>query len=349
MRSPIRSNDRNDPQPLVAVPDPPNHQPCDSFDPWHMCGSNLYLWQCAPGVLGANDFVESQDGPDCSGFCTAGYYCPQGSSMATICPIGSFCVTGSPAPTPCVASPWTRDCPDDHSTEKPNKCISSFLHARSCPPGTYGAGLGLVSSQQCIACPAGSWCFSGLRISCQPNFYNPTAGATGLAACLQCPEHSVTAAEAAQTVNECVCRAGFVSIIRNSTRVCECGAGFGLVIEAGTSRCELCGLGSYKVSAGNEQCRSCSAASTTTVSLGTIRHEDCVCSPSFYSAPDTNGTLRCFACALAEEDDGGTNCTSAGVVLSSLPVSAGSYRQHSASRYVRSCAHRRPGPAHPSR
>lgn len=59
----------------------------------------------------------------CPGTCTAGYYCPAGSTTGTavVCPAGSYCSAGSGSPTPC-------------------------------PAGYYGASQGLTSSTCSGAC-----------------------------------------------------------------------------------------------------------------------------------------------------------------------------------------------------
>ena len=63
---------------------------------------------------------------DCS-ICTAGGYCPEGSSNPLVCTKGNYCVTGLSTPLPCL-------------------------------PGTYGNATGLTSVDECTPCDGGSYC-----------------------------------------------------------------------------------------------------------------------------------------------------------------------------------------------
>lgn len=80
--------------------------------------------------------------------CTAGYYCLGETSKPIICPQGSYCPS--------------------------NDTIGSNFPVR-CPPGTFGAGLGLESLSHCSDCLPGHYCAqAGLSFPdglCDPGYY----------------------------------------------------------------------------------------------------------------------------------------------------------------------------------
>jgi hypothetical protein len=96
---------------------------------------------------------------DCS-TCPAGYYCGEATVTATICPQGSYCTAGSSVPL-------------------------------NCPAGTFGATVGLTSSASCQGCLPGMYCSQqGLQSPdglCDIGYFciqnaitpNPTDGTTG--------------------------------------------------------------------------------------------------------------------------------------------------------------------------
>ena len=81
---------------------------------------------CSAGLYGSVSTLQS---PACSGVCSAGYFCPIGSTSATatLCPEGSYCLSGTSGPVPCSG-------------------------------GVFGASAGLGTSQCSGPCPAGFFC-----------------------------------------------------------------------------------------------------------------------------------------------------------------------------------------------
>jgi hypothetical protein len=80
--------------------------------------------------------------------CSAGYFCPQGSSTATQnpCPIGSFCPPSSGSHTPCTLGSF---CSTTGLSAVTGQCSAGFY----CPAGS--------SSPTQLACAAGYYCVSG--------------------------------------------------------------------------------------------------------------------------------------------------------------------------------------------
>ncbi|KAE9043578.1 hypothetical protein PR001_g5732 [Phytophthora rubi] len=96
----------------------------------------------------------------CSGPCSAGFYCPRGSTSATQLPCGSvdvFCPLGSALPTPVSPGYYTvgglRRCEPGHY------CVDGERY--ECPAGTFGDRAGLTTSECSGPCSAGYYCLEG--------------------------------------------------------------------------------------------------------------------------------------------------------------------------------------------
>ena len=104
----------------------------------------------------------------------------------------------------------------------------------------------------CQPCPHGFWCTAGLTVACEIGFYNPITNANSQTACLKCPEFSTSTAQAATSVDDCVCLPGFIKTLQNDgTQRCECDAGNEIVNGV---RCNPCSFGMFKPAAGNSKC-----------------------------------------------------------------------------------------------
>ena len=297
-----------------------------------------FPFPCAPGLLGASHVIEDQDGPDCSGICPPGFFCPLGSTEPQVCGRGMFCSQGSPAPTPC------RD-------------------------GSFGENKSLGSQDECFDCPAGSFCSGGQRIQCAVGTYNALPSMATSLDCTLCPLHSTTRKGGAQNISECVCNPGFARILSpNGDVTCECLAGFGIDTTQQVLRCDECRLGTFKPTVGNTGCTTCALDHSTTATLASTTEDACACGriqrraqyPSsklrplnrFHSGPLVfagvcdvgfyftieNGTRRCKACGKASlSGNRATTCNVSGVTLERIPVAHGFYRQRSASEFIRPC------------
>jgi len=118
-----------------------------------------YPFQCAPGLIGDNDDVDSraQSTPGCNGPCPKGFYCPAATAVAIICPAGSFCPIGSATPTPCNG-------------------------------GSYSNEEGLASGKQCKDCPLGAYCPEGATepVDCRAGTAGKTTNLQGPEYCFNC-------------------------------------------------------------------------------------------------------------------------------------------------------------------
>lgn len=124
-----------------------------------------------------------------SGQCQLGFFCPTSSNVTVSnpslypCPVGSYCPTGSAAPLPCDDGQYQArtsqgrcdTCPrgfqclrGTNSTIDPTPCPLGFVclagsgpMVSPCLPGTYSNATGLAAFDECLNCPAGSWCVNG--------------------------------------------------------------------------------------------------------------------------------------------------------------------------------------------
>ena len=143
------------------------------------------------------------------------------------------------------------------------------------------------------------------------------------------------------------------------TRALVCPAGSeGLVDSDGTTSCEECPLGKFRSTGGSMRCSDCKSERWTTASTGSKGPEACVCKVGYYKAPTLDESMLhrfppvfppaltivdgeisydCYECAETWRDRYGTDCTSIGIDLETIPVSPGYWRESNISRVVRHC------------
>lgn len=168
-------------------------------EPGFYCTEGVRL-RCPAGTYGGSSGLTNEE---CSGPCSAGYYCPIASISDKQIPCGGadvYCPEGSPNKTDVTEGYFTtggqvdsriseRICPLGHY------CVAGVK--RPCPPGVYGGGEGLSSaacSGNCTAgfyceegstmadqepCPPGTWGDEGQKTDvcsglCHPGYYCPT-------------------------------------------------------------------------------------------------------------------------------------------------------------------------------
>ena len=135
-----------------------------------MCEEGFYCVDgvrrpCPAGLFGnSRRLFDAQ----CSGNCSAGYYCPEASTRPDQIPCGSssvYCPPGSVQPTPVQEGyytvggmgPITRS--DEAICEPGTWCEGGVV--TSCPAGSYGATHGLSSPSCSGKCEAGYYCPTG--------------------------------------------------------------------------------------------------------------------------------------------------------------------------------------------
>eukprot|EP01029_Cantina_marsupialis_P013339 TRINITY_DN2955_c0_g4_i3.p1 TRINITY_DN2955_c0_g4~~TRINITY_DN2955_c0_g4_i3.p1 ORF type:complete len:2510 (+),score=474.52 TRINITY_DN2955_c0_g4_i3:87-7616(+) len=125
--------------------------------------------------------MEATPGPQGTGRCLPGHYCPPGSDWPTQAPIGNFaskegsvvpmlCFPGTYAPLKATVECF--ECPAGHTctsygTYMPEICASGTYRSladsitcRSCPEGTFTAIMGATDISLCEPCPQGRVCGS---------------------------------------------------------------------------------------------------------------------------------------------------------------------------------------------
>ena len=141
--------------------------PCE---PGYFCpvGTTSYLnFPCPAGKWSSIGGLHSAE--QCAE-CTAGHYCPAGSSYPHDCPTGTYQPsTGSTSLASCLPCPEGYACnrPAMHMMTTPcaagHYCPYSTEYASQypCPSGTYSDSTSLVHENSCLQCPAGYACGLG--------------------------------------------------------------------------------------------------------------------------------------------------------------------------------------------
>ena len=270
----------------------------------------------------------------------------------------------------------TTDPNSSNATTSGPPVVAPSFTLNSLDPAVLGAALGVSVAnlvaptatvvQQTVTvirervCPRGFWCTAGLEVACEQGFYNPNTNANSQTACVRCPEFSTTNGTAASNVSQCVCQASFVrQLDAAGTPQCICAAGLELV---GGVQCAPCKIGTYKDWTGEnflrnllgpQKCLDCPVPQTTTVHEGADSVSQCVCKLGTFASLTraemmraTNDSSRvaadafeCRSCVSIQASGGSrmTNCTASGVLLDTIPVLPGYWRQNPRAQYVRMC------------
>ncbi|KAG9401129.1 hypothetical protein AC1031_009884 [Aphanomyces cochlioides] len=174
---------------------------------------------CPAGTFGASPGLTTSN---CSGLCTAGFYCPLGSTSSTQQECGPpkyFCPSGTSVRQVVApgyyttASSLARMGLDDSLDLSPYQAAAQFPCDRgyycirgiryACPPGTYGQTVGLETSDCSGLCPPGtftascrlftvkegSYCplASAMPTPCPPGVFGATSGLNTSACSAPCP------------------------------------------------------------------------------------------------------------------------------------------------------------------
>ena len=148
--------------------------------------------QCVPCVAG--DYCDSPGMTETTDACHSGYYCTEGSTSPTEipCPAGHFCENRSSSPTPCppgmyLPSTLNEDREDCLLCPAGSYCNTSGLTSPSgyCMEGYYCLIGSTVPNS--LICPVGYYCPIGSPAPqhCSPGFYTNHTGATE---CMTCPQ-----------------------------------------------------------------------------------------------------------------------------------------------------------------
>ena len=205
---------------------------------------------CAAGRFGA---TPGQPQAQCTGVCSAGYYCPAGSTNATsaACPPGTYSDTGAAACTLCPAGRYGAAL-----------AAASSACDGPCAAGRYGDAPGATNDSCAGECPAGYACGSGTvnatSTPCPPGLYSMA----GSDVCAECPVGTYGATWRlgnASCSGPCPAgRYGGVSGLPSALCSGVCTAGYACPPASTSSTAEVCAVGKYSL-VGAAMCLDCAA------------------------------------------------------------------------------------------
>jgi len=240
--------------------------------------------------------------------CSTGKYCPAGTDEEKNCPAGTYNrVRGRGSITDCLTTPagyYTDEGATDYVL---NECDAGYFCLAgsptktqyACPPGTYRGFKAAAKPEECVTCPAGSYCLTATAIpkDCPEGFYCPL----GTSRPESCPEGTYSNSKKLFDSKSCKpCPAGKFCYQRNLTNPVDlCDPGFYCI--QGSKRPEptdkitgnLCPKGGY-CGLGAAVPAPCNAGRLMLIS-GAYEEAQCVpCPPGYYcvgsNSPDPTGT-----------------------------------------------------------
>ncbi len=186
---------------------------------------------CPGGRFGASAALSSSV---CTGTCTAGYFCPAGSTSPTqgTCPPGQYSIAGAASCTNCSAGRYGAS-PGTNTPSCDAVCNPGYV----CPPGSI---MGAPPGGQC---PAGQYAFTGALVcanctagyACVSGSGLPSPGAN------VCPAGRWSVAGAVSCTD---CAAGYVGTTAGASNAnCSGPCPAGQWSPAGATTCSLCPAG----------------------------------------------------------------------------------------------------------
>ncbi|KAI0228985.1 hypothetical protein LSAT2_020568 [Lamellibrachia satsuma] len=211
----------------------------------------------------AGKFCNISGLPQPQGFCSPGFYCPEGQTVPDPneypCPLGYFCVEGSPSPQICPSGTYQdemrssacKECPAGFYCDNalaavvnytlfecpegyycPNGTRSATQYA--CPAGTFNNHTGLRWEEECLPCTGGFYCPGSAVVSpdlpCSAGYYCKQGGRTATPVQGQyadpCPVGHYCPEQTAEPIK---CPVGTFSNntkLRNETDCIQCTRGF---------------------------------------------------------------------------------------------------------------------------
>ena len=234
---------------------------------------------CEPGYYGAN-------GTNCS-LCPPDDYCASG--VLNPCPGNSSAPNGSSSFSACTCNAGFYGVPPACSPCPPNFYCTGGTNISQCTANAVTAGWLTISSglcfcdrgykgtnnTACVACQAGTWCWTGLLNQC-PSNTNSSALSSYLANCTCNPGYTGSDGTACSP-----CDPGKVKAIQGSASCSSCTPGRYAMLAAMTE-CVACQAGSYQTGVSNTICSLCVAGRYQT-GLGMPLQTDCLaCGTGLY-------------------------------------------------------------------
>lgn len=245
--------------------------------------------------------------------CSAGTFCPEGSTQAIICPGGFFCPAQSVEAHIC---PGSHFCPPE--SKSPTPCLPSFFcpegssTQRQCPPGYRGNPNAVFDlndlasvSTACAACPEGTFAmldeFDMVQcIPCPPSYFCPFAsGVNATTARVNCNVQVPTYVFEEERLDDvtlessyyCACPQGYFcpsdSILPTP---CPPGTFNDKTGSTSIGACQPCPVNSYNSLSGQPACRPCGSSAFS--AEGSITCE-CIGANRVFSTDD--GECTCIS------------------------------------------------------
>jgi len=254
-----------------------------------------YPYECGATLYGNSLDAYEQSGPQCSGSCDPGYYCPKETIRPIACEEGTYCPEGSPAERQCPAGRF-----------QPERRKFLFDDCLPTVPGYYAAA-GAAAPTPCAAGTAQSLPEQGTCDHCAAGKFQDKEGATSCEACRAgafCPLGAPAASP---------CLAGTFAVatdLSSADECSECPRGF--FCERFTSVPTPCPPGTFGGDARLVAAAACTSCPGTTHSLP--GESVCrFCQANYYAtdALAATGQAVCSACASFAE---GATCVASTTV-----------------------------------
>ncbi len=240
------------------------------------------LTACPAGRFGTGTGLTASN---CSGLCLPGSVCAAGSSVGTqaACPAGSFC----PAGTTDSGSGAAKQCP-------PGKwSAASAAVCTDCGPGTYSTTLGATAVTTCLACLAGYYCptASPNLVACPTGKWSGLTSQSSPTTCLDCPQGTYQPFLAGVVLTACLtCPPGYYCYQGNSVPYpCLPGTYGPLIGQWSPVACSQCRAGTYNhylgMSSAND-CQNCTVGKYSPIP-GSMSPESCLTCPIGFFCPIT--------------------------------------------------------------
>ncbi|KAL3926830.1 MAG: hypothetical protein SGPRY_003115 [Prymnesium sp.] len=265
--------------------------------------------------------------------CEAGSYCTTGSVVSQPCPAGTYSnTTGLSDMSQCWPCPAGSSC--STGSTAPTLCVPGTVQPLAgqaiCEPCEGGTFRTEVNGTSCEACYQGSYCPRGSSAPL-PCLEGSFSSATNLMSAKECIKAAPGNFAPTRSVEQRACSAGTFTNSSGSDECTKCEAGT-FQDEEGSTDCKACPVGSFcpKGAPNPLGCESGAGIPfAVTQERGSTEPADCVCQTGFF-----NNTLANRTCGVCPS---GTDCSSAGFTLETLPVRPGYYRLNPQSVDVRRC------------
>ena len=279
--------------------------------------------------------------------CPAGYYCPAPGNTGVFldCTAGNYCPEGSSSVTPCPAG-----------TYSPIVRLQSAAECTDCPPGSFCAGGLSTVSGSCFegyfcsgkdstdkpatkTCTTGHYCptGSGIPVPCDAGTFNPNTLSTSSAACGSCTAGSYCgknglSAPEAQCDEGYYCSGGDTSP-RPTGKRCNVGE----KCPKGSSGPTACPAGTYQDSVAQGNCMNCPRGFFCVLGSSSFdTGKDC---PTGHYCPEATGVSTAHPCPTGTYNpntnafsvdqciacDPGKYCTGTGLTAVGPDCNAGTY------------------------